>query len=412
MRSAATLIKRLRTLIISRLFIATFLLFYAQFVFPAERALFYAIIVVISTLSIVYVLWLITAQKLHFLAYIQIGCDLFLESALVYYTGGADSLFATVYVLSILSAGSILSPIASFYIATGSSICFVTTVFLDYIWWVPPGFPLSSVTSGARRDVTYLFYASYVRVTVFFLVAILTYFFSQMIQKLEGRVKTQERLVFLGEVISNIAHEIRNPLASISGSVELILKQAGSQLNEKQQKLMSAVVDESERIKRIFSGLLDYSRPSVLRMEEVSVTPFIDQIFMLMQHQDSFNPRVKIEPLYRRQDIKMKVDPEHMKQVLMNVITNAFQAMPNGGCLKVDADANSAGVNIFLEDNGCGMDKKTLDSLFIPFKTTKLNGTGLGLAQAYKVVTQHDGQLSFQSRKGKGTRVEIFIPKT
>ena len=128
----AILTKRLRILIIARLFIAAVFLFYAQFVFPKERILFYAIIAVGSCLSVIYVLWLLSAKQLQMLAWFQIVCDLLLESALVGYTGGADSLFATIYILSILSAGSILFPAACFYVAAGSSVCFVGAVLHNF----------------------------------------------------------------------------------------------------------------------------------------------------------------------------------------------------------------------------------------------------------------------------------------
>jgi signal transduction histidine kinase len=99
-----------------------------------------------------------------------------------------------------------------------------------------------------------------------------------------------------------------------------------------------------------------------------------------------------------------------MKQVFTNLISNAYEAMPEGGRLKVNLKAGPGYVSILFEDNGVGMDRKTLNSLFLPFKTAKLNGTGLGLAQAHKIVTQHGGRLVIRSKKGKGTRVEIVLP--
>ncbi|OGW85489.1 MAG: hypothetical protein A3C35_05900 [Omnitrophica bacterium RIFCSPHIGHO2_02_FULL_46_11] len=405
------LLKRFRVLIISRLFLAAFLLFYAQFVFPAEGITFYATIASISVLSIFYIFWLIWGRYLKLFGYVQIACDLILESILIYYTGGADSLFATIYVLSILSAGPIISPLASFYVATGSSICFIATVLLLSSGWAFPGLSAPATYYVTRWDPVYVFYATYVRITVFYLVAVLTYYFSQMIKQLEGKMKTQERLVFLGEVVSSIAHEIRNPLASISGCAELLKKQLNSKLSDRDQRLMSAIVDESDRINRIFSNLLDYSRLPELQIEEIDVEPYLDQIFMLMQHQKSFKATVKIETLYKGKNIKMRVDPEYLKQVFMNIISNAFEAMANGGCLKVTSSANHAYILIGVEDTGCGMDKKTLKSIFIPFKTTKRDGTGLGLAQAHKIVSQHGGKMEVRSQKGKGTKIEVFLPK-
>lgn len=405
-------VKRLRILVISRLFIASFLLFYAQFIFPVEGMLFYSIIAIISVLSIFYVLWLLCARRLRLLAYVQIACDLILESALIYYTGGVDSLFAGVYVLSILSAGSVLSPRASFYVATGSALCFVGTILAVFFHWVPFQMVLPNLPEyGVRRESIYLFYAGYVQITVFFLVAILTYYFSQKIERLEDKMKIQGRLVVLGEVTSNIAHEIRNPLASISGSVELISKQLNSQLTEKQRKLMDAIVDESLRINQIFNGLLDYARIPKLQLEKVWVEPFLDQIFLLMKHQETFNSKVKIQALYRNKRAKISVDPEQMKQVLMNILTNAFDAMPDGGFLTVNSNSSRYETVISVEDTGIGMEPKTLDSLFTPFNTTKVNGTGLGMAQVHKIISQHGGKVSVRSKPGAGTRIDLVLPK-
>lgn len=402
-------VKRLRILIVSRLFIAAFLLFYAQFVFSVEAIVFYGIIAFISGLSVFYVFWLLYGKYLRFLAYFQIVCDLLLESFLIYYTGGVDSLFSAVYVLSILSAGIVLTPAASFFTAVGSTLCYIGTLLLIYARWSVLELPRPLF--GNEREAIYLFYAGYVHVTIFFLVAALAYYFLQKIEQLEGKMKLQERLVFLGEVVSSIAHEIRNPLTSISASIELISKRLSGQLGPKQEKLMNAVVDESERLNRIFNGLLDYSRPPQLHLEKVLLKPFMDDVLMLMRHQESYHSGIRIEALYQNKDIEAMIDPENMKQVLMNVINNAFQAMPAGGMMKADIYTNRLSVVVSIEDTGGGIDKKTLNSIFVPFKTTKSKGTGLGLAHAYKIVSRHGGQIAIQTKRGKGTRIEVHIPK-
>ncbi len=411
MISSQVLIKRLRVLIISRLLIGAALLVYAQFVFPIEAIVFYSIIALISLLSVFYVLWLVTGVNLNKLAWIQIGCDLVLESLLIYYTGGVDSLFASIYILSILSAGLILSPTSSFYMAAGSSLCFIGTVMLVYRRWFPTFkilFPRPAFV--IQRESVYLFYASYVQITVFFLVAILTYYFSRMIQNLERKVKTQERLVFLGEVASNIAHEIRNPLASISGAVELISKQLGDQLNDKQRKLMSAIVDESLRINRIFSGILNFARMNKIQLEEIVLESFFDEVLLLLQHHEAFRPNVETKALYKGKGIKIKADPEQIKEACMNILTNAYEAMEQGGILTIDCEKNHNQVLISILDSGNGINPEIMSKLFMPFKTTKTNGTGLGMAQANKIVSQHGGRMDVKSKLGKGTRVSIILP--
>ena len=174
---------------------------------------------------------------------------------------------------------------------------------------------------------------------------------------------------------------------------------------------MSAVVDESERLNRIFNGLLDYSRPPRLHLEKVSLKPFLDDVLMLMRHQDSYHSGIQMEALYQDKETEVMIDPEYMKQVLMNVMNNAFQAMSAGGVVKTDFHTNRLSVIVSVEDTGGGIDKKVLNSIFVPFKTTKSKGTGLGLAHAYKIVSQHGGQIVIETKKGKGTRIEVHIPK-
>ena len=405
------LLKRLRVLVISRLLIGACMLFYAQFVFPVEAIVFYSIIAIISALSIFYVLWLMTKVNLNQLAWVQIGCDLVLESLLIYYTGGVDSLFASIYVLSILSAGLVLSPTSSFYMAAGSSICFVLTVLLVYHRWFPAFkilFPRP--THSINRESIYLFYASYVQITVYFLVAILTFYFSYIIQRLEQKMKTQERLVFLGEVASNIAHEIRNPLASISTGVELISKQLGDQLNERQKKLMNAIIDESFRINRIFAGILNFARINKIQPEEFLLEPFFDEVLLLFQHHDAFKGNIQIKSLYKGKDVRIKADPEQIKEACMNIMTNAYEAMDNGGILTIDCEKNHSFVTLTISDSGRGIHPEIMTELFVPFKTTKINGTGLGMAQAYKIVSQHGGRIDVKSKQGYGTQVQIVLP--
>lgn len=403
--------KRLRTLIISRLFLGAFLVFCAQFVFTVEAIVFYALITLISGLSIFYVIWLFSGRYLELLAMVQVVCDLLLESILIYYTGGVDSLFGSVYVLTILSASLVLSPKASFLAAVGSAVCFISTILSVFLEWTPPRsvfFPQPMV--GNPHDAIYVFYASYVQITIFLLVAVLAYFFSGMIQKLEEKMKVQERLVLLGQVASNIAHEIRNPLTSISGSIELIAKQLDAQVSEKQRKLLNAIVDESSRVNRIFSGILDYARLPELHFEKLALELFLDNVLLLMHHQEAFSPKVRIDTLYRGKSIAIQADPEYLKQVFINLITNAFEAMPDGGVLTVDGHVARQGVVVSIRDTGEGMDREMVKSLFLPFKTTKERGTGLGMAQAYKIVSQHGGKILVRSQKNQGTKVEVIFP--
>jgi two-component system sensor histidine kinase AtoS len=187
-------------------------------------------------------------------------------------------------------------------------------------------------------------------------------------------------------------------------------KQLSDHLNDKQKRLMAAILDESLRINRIFSGILNFAHMSSIRSEEIVLERFFDDVLLLLQHHEAYLPTVKINALYKGKDIKIKADPEQIKEACLNIITNAYEAMKNGGTLTVDCEKNHNYVTISISDSGNGIDPKISNDLFTPFKTTKLSGTGLGLAQANKIVGQHNGRIEVTSKRGKGTRVNIILP--
>ncbi|MBI4387928.1 MAG: GHKL domain-containing protein [Candidatus Omnitrophica bacterium] len=405
--------QRIRVFIILRLFIAALLLFLAHYVFKLEILIFYYLIAAISVLSLIYLGWLIYGKGLTFLMWIQIIFDLLLETALVYYTGGVDSLFAPIYVLSILSAGMFIAPWSSFLVAGLSSFLFSGLVILNYFRGIPTvtlviGTP--SVQSG--NDVLYIFYATYVRVTIFFIVAILTNYMTETILHLENRIRLQERLAFVGDITSRIAHEIKNPLAAISNTLEVIMEDLKSNLSEKNLKLMSAVIDESERLKRVFGKILDYSRVGELRTQKIPLNQLIDKVLLLFSTSKEFEVNnVFVEKKYNNKNVMVLVDPEQMIDAFSNIIRNAYEAMPHGGVLTIEINEYPEAVELIIADTGEGIKKEIRKALFTPFKTTKRMGTGLGLAQVHKIVSLHHGKVEVESNEPKGTQVRILLKR-
>lgn len=406
-------IDRLRVFIILRLFIATLLLFLAQVVFRTDTLLFYYIIATVSVLSLFYLLWVLTGKWLRVLAWVQILIDLLVETLLIHCTGGVDSLFAPIYILSILSAGMIIAPGASFMIAGLSSLLFSGLVYTHYTKPIPGFLFLSDVDPDrlVNKDPLYLFYATYVRVTIFFIVAILSNYMTRLVLNLEERIRIQERLAFLGQITSGIAHEIRNPLAAISTTIEVIQNDIKHLLTPKSERLMSAVIDESERLKQVFSKILDYSRQDELTIKKINLVDLLDQIFILIPNSISHFDKVRLNKRYQSKKIIIEVDAFQIQEAIANVIRNAYEAMPNGGALSIDCVEVKAGVETIISDTGVGIPKDKLKLLFVPFKTTKKMGTGLGLAQSHKIITQHGGKIMVHSVPRKGTEVRIFLPR-
>lgn len=403
---------RLRVFVILRLFIVTLLLFLAHYGFRLEGLFFYYIIAIVCFLSLIYLFWLIYGKYLNAFTWIQILSDIFLETLLIHYTGGVDSLFVPIYVLSILSGGILIAPWASFVIAGVCSIAFSILVILNYFGmmeqWISP-----MTGMMVEHDSLYLFYATYVRITIFFVVAILTNYMTNMILKLEEKIKVQERLAFLGDITSAIAHEIRNPLAAISNSVEVLALDLKTTLTSKNEKLMQAIIEESDRLKRTFGKILHYSKIGELKSEKYSLKRFIDRVLLLVGESKEFPQSVEVIKKYGSKDVQVEIDFEEMTDVFMNLIRNAYEAMPKGGVLMIDfTDTGNQTIEIILRDTGEGIKKEFKKNLFVPFKTTKKMGTGLGLAQAQKILSAHGGKITIHSLPKNGTEVRIFLRKS
>ncbi len=412
MRQEKIKTERVRVFIILRLFIVTFLLFLAHYFFRIEGVFFYCIIAFVCFLSLIYLIWLVYGKYLKLLTWTQIFFDILLETALIHYTGSVDSLFAPIYVLSILSAGTLIAPWTSFVIAGIASALFSGVVVLNYFQVFPGFFPMMNSAHTIEHDSLYLFYATYVRITIFFVVAVLTNHLTRMIERLEEKIRIQERLAFLGDITSAIAHEIRNPLAAISGSIEVLSEDLKSLIDDKNQKLMTAVVEESDRLKRIFSRILDYSRLGELKLERQSLNQLLDGVLFLFEQSKEFDSKVTVIKKYQNQRMDADVDSEQMIDVFSNIVRNAMEAMPEGGQLVVEIERLTDEIQILFSDTGQGIKKEVLKNLFLPFKTTKKTGTGLGLAQAQKIVALHGGSIQIKSKAGAGTQVYIRLKKS
>lgn len=235
------------------------------------------------------------------------------------------------------------------------------------------------------------------------------------IKQMELALKRSDRLAALGELSARMAHEIRNPLAAISGSVQL-LSEHGS-LQEDESRLLAIVVRESERLNGLITDFLAYARPTPPLFERFSLTRLITDLQALLVADVRFE-KVCLR-LQVPDDLFAWADRGQLQQVLLNLLHNAADAMPDGGDLLLSADLKSgtddAGTDFSLlclkvVDSGLGMDEETCRHLFEPFWTTKPAGTGLGLATVYRIIDGHGGVVQVEPRKEGGTAVSILLP--
>ncbi len=241
------------------------------------------------------------------------------------------------------------------------------------------------------------------------------------IKKMEEQIKRSDRLAAIGELAAGVAHEIRNPLASISGSIQ-VMREDDLPLEDHNLELMDIVTREAEMLNDIISDFLSFANPKPLHLESTSLGGLLEETITLVRR--SLDEQEKryiftIEDEMGHETIF--IDPQLIKQVFWNLSLNAIQAMPEGGRLTVrlkgepwmgGAGEEPGGdrVVIEFEDTGCGIDNQEMEKIFTPFYSTKENGTGLGLSIVFKVVEQHQGSMEIESRKGEGTVFRLRFP--
>lgn len=232
----------------------------------------------------------------------------------------------------------------------------------------------------------------------------------------DAEYRAKDRMASLGRIAAGIAHEIRNPLASIAGAVNLF--ESPANLEEDQAKLVSIVRRESSRLDKLVTDFLNYAREQKFEFCTVNLTNLLQETLLLVEHHPLFGKGCRIERRFPSQPVTAWVDPDKIRQVLWNICDNALKAMPRGGVLEAIIEESTGAapgapelIRIVLADDGVGFNAGQMDRLFEPFHTKFANGTGLGLAITHQIVAGHQGRLTVQSEEGKGARFVIEIPK-
>ncbi|MBW1839171.1 MAG: GHKL domain-containing protein [Deltaproteobacteria bacterium] len=221
------------------------------------------------------------------------------------------------------------------------------------------------------------------------------------------KIKQSERLSALGEFSAGIAHEIKNPLASIKNFTQLLPTEYGDPNFRKE--FIELVTREVNRINRIVNDLLDYARPRKVKLLEVNIPELVDETLSSLD--TTFDKHyITIKKNYD-QIPQIKIDPEQIRQVFLNLLLNAVEAMPKGGAIEVTVRGNEKEeVEIRVSDSGWGISDETLKEIFNPFITTKEGGTGLGLSIVQRIVNEHGGRIEVESKKNRGTQFKLFLP--
>jgi two-component system sensor histidine kinase PilS (NtrC family) len=226
------------------------------------------------------------------------------------------------------------------------------------------------------------------------------------IRVMEERLRQADRLATLGRMSANIAHEIRNPLASLTGAIE-VLASSGT-AGEVRERLAQIVLKESGRLNDILRDFLEYARPAPLQRARTNVIESIDEVLVLLEHRAAVGT-LKIAREFAP-SLEWVVDPQQFRQAVWNLCLNAVQAMPDGGELRVLAAVTGGQLEVRVSDTGEGIAHDNLSHVFEPFFSTKSDGSGLGLALVHRVMQDHGGDVRVESAPGAGSVFTLRFP--
>jgi len=226
------------------------------------------------------------------------------------------------------------------------------------------------------------------------------------LKKLEAEIKYKEKWAAIGELSANIAHEIRNPLASMKSSIEMLHENRVPVRHR--DRLMEIALEEMGRLNNIVTDFLTYSSPKPLELMRVDIHLLLEETLALIINIEQDTGRIRIQKNFEG-SLFIDADPRKIRQVFWNLGMNAVEAMPEGGELSVSTRRGNGDVMIVFSDTGIGINPTDAEKIFYPFFTTKNNGTGLGLAIAYRIIEEHGGRLSVKSIPGIKTSFEIIL---
>jgi signal transduction histidine kinase len=227
------------------------------------------------------------------------------------------------------------------------------------------------------------------------------------LQKSFEQLRRADRLSALGKLSAGLAHEIRNPLGSIEGAVQILGR---PQLPEETRKEFTELASrEVVRLKGLLTNFLEFARPQPPRIIASDIGLLLESVAKLTS-QTATMAKVAVQVESAEALPPVSVDPEQIKQVLLNLVINAVQATPDGGQISLRADQDGDWVRVEVEDEGVGIPPEDIERVFDPFFTTRSSGTGLGLSIAYQIVSQHGGHIAARANRQRGMTFSVTMP--
>jgi signal transduction histidine kinase len=243
-------------------------------------------------------------------------------------------------------------------------------------------------------------------VPLFLLMGAVTGILSDRQRKANESLRRAERLKTLGEMAAGMAHEVKNPLAAIRSSAQIITERVSG----KEAQFAQIIVSEVDRLNRVVNEFLDYARPAPLKTEPVLLSALLDSCLELLAPVIK-QAGVAVKRAYPENEHKVNADQNQLRQVFLNLVLNAIQSAKDQCCVEVSVKEFVQETRVAVKDHGPGIPPGSLKRVFEPFFTTKPGGTGLGLPIAQRIVAEHGGRLMIESTPGAGTTATVVLPR-
>ncbi len=367
----------------------------------------YGLIGGIFLLSCIYIILLAFIRDSLSFAYIQVAVDTGIVSLILFVTGGYASVFSFLYLVVIIYSSILLPRWGVLVIAAICSIQYGVMIDLEYFGIIKP-LALEGNFSAVNFQGKSVLFKVLVTIIACFAVAILSGFLAaqtvktkKKLQELEDHVKMVEKMAYMGEMAAGMAHEIKNPLASLAGSIQLLREDI--HYDPYHDKLMQIALRETDRLSELVGNFLLFARPQAGKIEKIDLRASILEVLELFGKNSESSSRIDIS-IHLAPSIWIEIDPVHFHQVLWNILLNAAEAIEKEGKINIRLyESKNNRATLEIEDNGCGIPETTQKMIFDPFFTTKAGGTGLGLSIAHSILETYGYLLSVESSVTSGT---------
>jgi two-component system, NtrC family, sensor histidine kinase HydH len=373
---------------------------------------FYFIVVLAYLLSILYLGFYSWWEHYAAQAYIQTVIDLLLITGLVYISGGLSGSLYLLYIFSVVGASVVIGNRAAYLTAGLSAILFGLLVDGLYFGIIP----YFSPDQYRERSLGLVLFTIFLAWCLVFLIAFLANYLTNNLRKAreelqlaQKELEIKERLATAGRFSAQLAHEVRNPLAAISGAVQVLRGELS--LDEEQRSLMDIVVKESERVSQSIEQFLELATAGRQVFSWVNLPEVLEETLTLLRSSGELNGRHLLAGNYSSAKVDYYGNPNQFKQVFWNLAKNALKAMPDGGTLTVDfLQDKKRNLRIRFADTGRGLTEEEKQHLFEPFFSRFENGHGLGLTVVRSIVDDYEGRIEVRSEPRKGTEISLVFP--